>query len=210
LNDRFGRTQSVGIALEFWPFREVRPSPLPLLDCCLDRYNPRAVYQTDPMNRPDLVDRINSHFPFLDAKDVEACVSTILSALSTRLAEGGRVEIRGFGSFSVGYRPPRVGRNPRTGVKVSVPAKHVPHFKPGTELRERVDKAVKGGKTGAGRKRESGKRWNQWSRLGCARVTQPRDAGRLRTRKLRESRKTAPPEGQCSVSYGLRSALRIT
>jgi integration host factor subunit beta len=65
----------------------------------------------------------------------------ILDAMSETLAKGDRIEIRGFGSFSLNYRPPRVGRNPKSGVKVEVPAKYVPHFKAGKELRERVDQA---------------------------------------------------------------------
>ncbi len=106
------------------------------------------------MNRSDLIARIASQWLVLNAKDVEASVATILSALTTRLAEGGRAEIRGFGSFSLIHRPPRTGRNPKTGVKVYVPAKYTPHFKPGMELRQRVDKAAKGGKTGARKRQE--------------------------------------------------------
>ena len=67
-------------------------------------------------------------------------VSPILDTTSNILAKGGRIEIRGFGSFSLNYRPPRKGRNPKTGVAVLVPAKYTPHFKVGKELRERVDK----------------------------------------------------------------------
>ena len=67
----------------------------------------------------------------------------ILDAMSEALAKGDRIEIRGFGSFSLNYRPPRVGRNPKSGDKVSVPEKWVPHFKAGKELRERVDLALK-------------------------------------------------------------------
>ena len=65
--------------------------------------------------------------------------TTTLKSESSTLAQGGRIEIRGFGSFALNYRPPRVGRNPKSGEKVSVPAKYVPHFKAGKELRERVD-----------------------------------------------------------------------
>ena len=91
------------------------------------------------MTRSDLIARIASQWALLSAKDVEDSVSTILSAIGAKLAEGGGAEIRGFGSFSVKQRPPRVGRNPKTGEAVSVPAKRVAHFKPGTELRKRVD-----------------------------------------------------------------------
>jgi integration host factor subunit beta len=66
-------------------------------------------------------------------------VKVILDALTDALARGDRIEIRGFGSFTLNYRPPRLGRNPKSGEKVQVPAKYVPHFKPGKELRERVD-----------------------------------------------------------------------
>ncbi len=72
-------------------------------------------------------------------KDVELAVKSILEQMTQALANGERIEIRGFGSFSLHYRPPRVGRNPKTGEPVELPAKHVPHFKPGKELRERVD-----------------------------------------------------------------------
>ena len=69
---------------------------------------------------------------------MEAAVKTILDAIATQLSQRERVEIRGFGSFSVNVRPPRLGRNPRTGTPVDIPAKPVPHFKPGIELRARV------------------------------------------------------------------------
>ena len=73
----------------------------------------------------------------LTARDVDDAVNSILNAA---LAQGSRIEIRGFGSFSLNYRPPRVGRNPKSGDTVEVPAKIVPHFKAGKEMRERVDK----------------------------------------------------------------------
>jgi integration host factor subunit beta len=73
------------------------------------------------------------------AKDAELAVKTILDAMATSLASGQRIEIRGFGSFDLNYRPPRTGRNPKSGTRVSVPEKYVPHFKAGKELRERVD-----------------------------------------------------------------------
>jgi integration host factor subunit beta len=73
------------------------------------------------------------------AKDADMSVKMILDAMTEALAIGDRIEIRGFGSFSLNYRPPRTGRNPKTGSKVQVPAKYVPHFKAGKELRERVD-----------------------------------------------------------------------
>ena len=90
------------------------------------------------MNKSDLVARIAAHFPQLVAKDAEATVKMILDALTQRLANGQRVELRGFGSFGLSLRPARKGRNPRSGEAVFVPEKYVPHFKAGKELRERV------------------------------------------------------------------------
>ena len=78
------------------------------------------------------------HMP-LKPKDAELAVKTMLDAMSQALANGDRIEIRGFGSFGLNHRPPRTGRNPKTGEKVLVPEKYVPHFKAGKELRERVD-----------------------------------------------------------------------
>ena len=92
------------------------------------------------MTRSDLIAKLAELHPRLLAKDAELAVKVILDALSTTLTRGGRVEIRGFGSFGLNYRPPRQGRNPKTGDKVKVPAKYVPHFKAGKELRERVSK----------------------------------------------------------------------
>ena len=91
------------------------------------------------MTKSDLIARLAERFPQLVAKDADLAVKMILDAMSDALAKGDRIEIRGFGSFSLNYRPPRVGRNPKSGDKVSVPEKWVPHFKAGKELRERVD-----------------------------------------------------------------------
>lgn len=91
------------------------------------------------MNRSDLLKNIAARFPQLLAKDIELSVAAILDGITSSLVAGGRVEIRGFGAFSLNYRPPRTGRNPKTGERVEVPAKWVPHFKPGKELREKVD-----------------------------------------------------------------------
>jgi len=91
------------------------------------------------MTRSELVALLAQRFPQLVQKDAELAVAEILGAVSSALSCGGRVEIRGFGSFNLNYRPPRVGRNPKTGETVSVPAKWTPHFKAGKELRERVD-----------------------------------------------------------------------
>ena len=94
------------------------------------------------MTKSDLIARLAERFPQLVAKDADFAVKMILDALSEALVKGDRIEIRGFGSFSLNYRPPRVGRNPKSGDKVSVPEKWVPQFKAGKELRERVDKSL--------------------------------------------------------------------
>jgi integration host factor subunit beta len=73
---------------------------------------------------------------------VELAVKQVLEIMSDALAQGDRIEIRGFGSFSLHFRPPRQGRNPKTGETVALAGKHVPHFKPGKELRERVTESV--------------------------------------------------------------------
>ena len=91
------------------------------------------------LTKSELIARLAERYPALTAKDAEFAVRTILDAMTSTLAGGQRIEIRGFGSFALNYRPPRVGRNPKSGDRVQVPAKHVPHFKPGKELRERVD-----------------------------------------------------------------------
>lgn len=95
------------------------------------------------MTKSDLIVRLAERFPQLVAKDADFAVKMILDAMSEALSKGDRIEIRGFGSFALNYRPPRVGRNPKSGDKVSVPEKWVPHFKAGKELRERVDGALK-------------------------------------------------------------------
>jgi integration host factor subunit beta len=91
------------------------------------------------MTKSELIVRLAVRFPQLVAKDADFAVNMILDAMSEALAKGDRIEIRGFGSFALNYRPPRTGRNPKSGDKVQVPAKWVPHFKAGKELRERVD-----------------------------------------------------------------------
>ena len=92
------------------------------------------------MTRSDLVARLAERFGQLTQRDAELAVKTILDAMSDALAKGHRIEIRGFGSFSISRRPPRMGRNPRSGEQVQIPEKLVPHFKPGKALREGVDK----------------------------------------------------------------------
>ena len=91
------------------------------------------------MTKSELIDHIVSKQTQLSAKDVELAVKAIISYMSEVLSEGGRIEIRGFGSFSLHYRAPRVGRNPKTGEPVELNGKYVPHFKPGKELRDRVN-----------------------------------------------------------------------
>ena len=91
------------------------------------------------MTRSDLIDRLASKHPQLQAKDAEMVVRVMLDAMAATLSRGDRIEIRGFGSFALNYRPPRNGRNPKTGSPVKVPAKYTPHFKAGLELRNRVD-----------------------------------------------------------------------
>ena len=101
------------------------------------------------MTKSELIARLAERFPQLVAKDAELAVKVILDAMTEALARGDRIEIRGFGSFSLNHRPPRVGRNPRSGERVDVPEKWGPHFKAGKELRERVDAADLTGVTGA-------------------------------------------------------------
>lgn len=91
------------------------------------------------MTKSELIARLAARFPQLVAKDADYAVKMVIDAMSDALARGDRIEIRGFGSFALNYRPPRVGRNPKSGDKVHVPEKYVPHFKAGKELRERVD-----------------------------------------------------------------------
>ncbi len=91
------------------------------------------------MTKSELIDTMASSQPHLAHKDVEDAVKKMLEQMSETLASGDRIEIRGFGSFSLHYRPARMGRNPKTGEAVALPAKYVPHFKPGKELRERVN-----------------------------------------------------------------------
>src|SRR6188472_360965 len=91
------------------------------------------------MTKSELIERLAKHYPQLVVQDAQVVVRTILDVLAESLTRGQRVEIRGFGSFGLNYRPPRTGRNPKSGEEVQVPAKYVPHFKAGKELRERVD-----------------------------------------------------------------------
>jgi integration host factor subunit beta len=94
------------------------------------------------MTKSELIEVLSRRQAQLAFKDVELAVKTIIEHMSNTLSVGERIEIRGFGSFSLHYRPPRVGRNPKSGEPVSLPAKYVPHFKPGKQMRERVDNSV--------------------------------------------------------------------
>ena len=91
------------------------------------------------MTKSELIDRLAEIQQHLSHADVELGVKSIIEQMSASLATGERIEVRGFGSFSLHYRAPRMGRNPKTGEAVALPGKHVPHFKPGKSLRERVN-----------------------------------------------------------------------
>ena len=91
------------------------------------------------MTKSELIAALAARYSQLTARDTDYAVKTVLDAMTQALAEGQRIEIRGFGSFSLSERAPRVGRNPKSGEQVMVPGKQVPHFKAGKELRERVD-----------------------------------------------------------------------
>ncbi|MBD9368136.1 integration host factor subunit beta [Xanthomonas sp. XNM01] len=94
------------------------------------------------MTKSELIEILARRQSHLKAEDVDMAVKSLLEMMAGALSSGERIEIRGFGSFSLHYRPPRLGRNPKTGDSVALPGKHVPHFKPGKELRERVADAL--------------------------------------------------------------------
>ena len=96
------------------------------------------------MTKSELIEALSARQTHLKADDVDLAVKTLLDQMGDALADGGRIEIRGFGSFSLHFRPPRMGRNPKTGETVALPGKHVPHFKPGKQLRERVKRGAAG------------------------------------------------------------------
>ncbi len=91
------------------------------------------------MTKSELIEALALRQKHLAPNDVELAVKSVLEQMSHSLSVGERIEIRGFGSFSLHFRPARMGRNPKTGESVALPGKHVPHFKPGKELRERVN-----------------------------------------------------------------------
>jgi len=100
---------------------------------------PRAEEVGPSMTKSELIEVIAREQSHLAYRDVELAIKCMIEQMSQSLASGDRIEIRGFGSFSLHYRPPRLGRNPKTGESVALAGKHVPHFKPGKELRERVN-----------------------------------------------------------------------
>lgn len=94
------------------------------------------------VTKSELIEGLARKQSHLAYKDVELAVKALIEEMNNALSGGERIEVRGFGSFSLHFRPPRVGRNPKTGESVALPGKHVPHFKPGKELRERVNEAL--------------------------------------------------------------------
>ncbi|AEF03229.1 integration host factor subunit beta [Alteromonas sp. KS69] len=94
------------------------------------------------MTKSELIERLADQARQIPAKDLELAIKELLEQMAQTLQKGDRIEIRGFGSFSLHYRAPRVGRNPKTGETVELDGKYVPHFKPGKELRERVDASI--------------------------------------------------------------------
>jgi integration host factor subunit beta len=94
------------------------------------------------MTKSELIEILARRQSHLKAEDVDLAVKALLEMMAGSLSTGDRIEIRGFGSFSLHYRPPRLGRNPKTGDSVALPGKHVPHFKPGKELREKVSDVI--------------------------------------------------------------------
>ena len=94
------------------------------------------------MTKSELIEVLVDRHEQLSVKDIELSVKTMLDHMTESLSQGDRIEIRGFGSFSLHYRAPRTGRNPKTGESVALEAKYVPHFKPGKELREQVNDSI--------------------------------------------------------------------
>ncbi len=103
------------------------------------------------MTKSELIEKIGAAQAQLPVRDIELAIKTMIEHMSQTLAQGRRIEIRGFGSFSLHYRAPRIGRNPKTGESVGLSGKYVPHFKPGKNLRERVNAGMARGGTGRGR-----------------------------------------------------------
>lgn len=97
------------------------------------------------MNKSDLIHILSERYGHISSRDIELAVKSLVEQMSDTLSSGDRIEIRGFGSFSIRYRQPRAARNPKTGTRVELDSKYVPHFKPGKELREKVNDAARGG-----------------------------------------------------------------
>lgn len=108
------------------------------------------------MTKSDLIERVARHLPHISKKDTELVVNTIFDRMTEALVHGQRIEIRGFGSFQVKIREAREGRNPKTGEEVRIPRKRTPFFKVGKELKERIDRAWRGGAAQAASRRSSG------------------------------------------------------
>ena len=98
--------------------------------------------ERNTVTKSELIECIADRYEMLSSRDVELAIKTMIDSMAQVLATGGRIEIRGFGSFSLHYRAPRIGRNPKTGDTVKLTGKHVPHFKPGKELRDRVNDSL--------------------------------------------------------------------
>ncbi len=94
------------------------------------------------MTKSELIEILSRKQSHLKAEDVDLSVKSLIDMMGSSLSQGERIEIRGFGSFNLHFRPPRLGRNPKTGESVALASKHVPHFKPGKELRERVSAVI--------------------------------------------------------------------
>ena len=94
------------------------------------------------MTKSELIEKLAEQHTNIQAKDVEDAVKEVIEQMSDSLSASDRIEIRGFGSFSLHFRGPRTGRNPKTGDKVELQGKYVPHFKPGKELRDRVNESL--------------------------------------------------------------------
>jgi len=101
-----------------------------------------VVVERSTVTKSELIESIAARQEQLSIKDVELAIKTMIDSMAQVLATGGRIEIRGFGSFSLHYRAPRIGRNPKTGDTVRLTGKYVPHFKPGKELRDRVNESL--------------------------------------------------------------------
>ena len=94
------------------------------------------------INKKELIERISRNQDQLPHRDIELVVKTIINRMIKALSSGQRIEIRGFGSFSLRYRKPRIGRNPKSGMTVNINERYVPHFKPGKNLKKRVNKGT--------------------------------------------------------------------